>query len=154
MKRLDALAKWILKTLQADGKTTASWMAARMSMRKSSICDRLARLKGDGVIKGFTVILDEKKLGWAETTLAIIALESNRSTELKDFEDTMQDMPEVLECYMIKGSADFFVKFLSKDVEDEERLIRRIADMDNVRSIRAYEAIKCSFTRGPDPGNE
>lgn len=155
MKRIDALAKWMIKTLQGDARTSASEMARRMDMRIASLTERVKNLtERDKVITGFTIEVDEKKLGWNITTVAIIVLESNRSEELKAFEDMVFDMPEVLECQMIKGNADFFIKFLAKDLEDEDRIIRLLANSRNVKSIRAFETIRCAFRRGADPGNE
>lgn len=154
MKKIDMLAKWIIRTLQNDGKMPIRNLAKRAGIRQQSMAERIDRMKKNNLITGFTITVDEKKLGWNITALAVVALECNRNQQLVEFEDTVKGMPEILECHMIKGSADFFIKFVARDTEHEDLIVRKIAELENVRSIRSYETIRCAFSRGPDPGYE
>lgn len=154
MKKIDALTRWLVRTLQRDSKTTVAVMAKGAGVRKNTICDRLFRLKELGVITGYTITIDPEKFGWTVTGHALISLVSNQYEFLTFFEELMKSWPEITECHIVKGNDDFMIKYVAKDYEDEDKLIRRIANMENVKSIRAFQSIRESFSRGADPGYE
>ena len=154
MKKIDALTRWLVRTLQRDSKTTVGVMARGAGVRKNTICDRLFRLRQQGVITGYTITIDPNKLGYEVSGHALISLISNRTEYLTFFEEIMKSWPEVAECYLVKGNDDFMIKYFVKNYEDEDKLIRRIANMENVQSIRAFQSIRESFSRGADPGYE
>ena len=113
MDRFDA---GILKALQDDGRITWSELARRINLSASACQRRVEALLERGVIKRFTVALDEALLG--NHVKAFVAVNVDRqNTELaQDFQRKVQEHPNVQACHMISGGIDFMLEVVAPDL--------------------------------------
>jgi Lrp/AsnC family leucine-responsive transcriptional regulator len=81
-------------------------------------------MEADGVIQGYTVRIDPAAIGFTETVIVQVTLESHTDETLYDFGKTLEQIPEVLEAYLVSGDYDYYIRIAVKDTRDYERLLR------------------------------
>ncbi|MHA1722075.1 MAG: Lrp/AsnC family transcriptional regulator [Candidatus Baldrarchaeia archaeon] len=122
----------ILKELQRDGRVSFAEISRRIGVPDSTVYDRFTRLKDSGVIKGFTVILDDKKLGINIT--ALVGVET-RSENYGRVANELSRIDEVIEVYGVTGEFDLMVKIKAVSMEDLSRILNIIRSMNGVDDI-------------------
>lgn len=113
---MDKFDTKILALLQADGRMTWSELARRVNLSASACQRRVEALLESGVIRHFTVALDEARLG--NQVKAFVAVNVDRqNTELaKEFQRKLREHPNVQACHMISGSIDFMLEVVAPDL--------------------------------------
>ena len=118
---IDEMDRRILSLLQQDARLANAEIARRVGMAPSATLERLRKLEERGVIEGYEVRLDPRKLGLGLT--AFIYVKSND----KGGEDTgerLRQHPNALEVHHIAGEDCFLVKVRATDAEDLGRMLR------------------------------
>ena len=103
--QLDRLDRKILKELQRDGRISNVELASRVNLSESACLRRVRALEQAGLIERYVALLDPKKAGIAGNVFVQIALNREEQSELAAFEEAVQDLPEVMECYLMTGDA-------------------------------------------------
>ena len=101
--KLDRIDRRILHDLQADGRITNVELSRRAGISAPPCLRRVRALEEAGYILGYHADLDPKSLGFHVTVFAQVGLSSQAEPDLKAFEATVRDWPEVRECYMLAG---------------------------------------------------
>ena len=81
-------------------------------------------MESEGVIQGYTVRVDPPAIGLAETVIVQVTLESHTDETLYDFGKMLEQIPEVMEAYLVSGDYDYYIRIAVKDTRDYERLLR------------------------------
>jgi Lrp/AsnC family leucine-responsive transcriptional regulator len=76
------------------------------------------------VIQGYTVRVDPPSIGLADTVIVQVTLESHTDETLYDFGKILEQIPEVMEAYLVSGDYDYYIRIAVKDTRDYERLLR------------------------------
>ena len=104
---------------------------------------RVRRLETEGLIDRRVTLLNARKLGLKVNVFIQISLDKQRKAALDVFEREIAVLPEIMECYLMSGDADYLVRALVPDVDALERLIvRHITRIPGVASIRSSFALK------------
>ena len=101
-------------------------------MPDSTIYDRISRLKWKEIIKGFTVILDDKKLGI--NIIVLVGIET-RSENYSIVAKELSQIDEIIEVYGITGEFDLMIKIKATSIEDLSRILNVICPMKGVNDI-------------------
>ncbi|MBC7706718.1 MAG: Lrp/AsnC family transcriptional regulator [Rhodoferax sp.] len=123
-KEFDRLDFAILKVLLADSRQTLQQVGAQVGLSTTSCWNRIKRLEAAGAIQGYTVKLDLARLGYRDTVIVQVNLESHSDETLYEFGRVLEIIPEVLEAYLISGDYDYFIRIAVQDTRDYERLLR------------------------------
>ena len=123
-KEFDRLDIAILKVLLADSRQTLQQVGAQVGLSTTSCWNRIKRLEAAGTIQGYTVKLDLARLGYRDTVIVQVNLESHSDETLYEFGRVLETIPEVLEAYLISGDYDYFIRIAVQDTRDYERLLR------------------------------
>lgn len=123
-KEFDRLDFAILKVLLADSRQTLQQVGAQVGLSTTSCWNRIKRLEAAGAIQGYTVKLDLARLGYRDTVIVQVNLESHSDETLYEFGRVLETIPEVLEAYLISGDYDYFIRIAVQDTRDYERLLR------------------------------
>ncbi|WP_026120617.1 Lrp/AsnC family transcriptional regulator [Nocardiopsis potens] len=136
-RSLDATDRRLLAALQADGRAGYTELARKVAMSPSSVAERVRRLEEDGVITGYTAVVDPQRIG-----LPIMALVRLRhpTANYKPFHDLCAVMPEVLEAHHVTGEDCFVLKVAARSMTDLERLVGRIAALGSVTTSVVYSS--------------
>ena len=141
---LDAIDRRILETLQKQGRLSNQELSERVGLSPSASHRRVQRLEEEeGYIKGYVALLDPRKLGRTTTVFVEITLAGQADEVLDAFEKAVARIPEVLECHLMSGSADFLLKVAALDTEDFARIHRRsLATIPGVQGIQSSFALR------------
>ncbi len=132
---IDEMDRRILSLLQQDARLPNAEIARRVGMAPSATLERLRKLEERGVIKGYEVRLDPRKLGLGLTAFIYVRTQ-NKSGEV-DSGERLKQHPNVLEVHHIAGEDCYLVKVRAVDTEDLGRLLQReFSTMPNVASTR------------------
>ncbi len=137
---LDEVDVQLLSLLQQDGRITNADLAKRVGLSPPSVLQRVRVLEKAGLIKGYFGLLDPDKLGLRITALAMISLSLHQEQPIERFRRSINEIPEVLECYHVSGEFDFLLKIVVKDIRSYEQLIR-----ERLSKIKGIQQIKTSF---------
>jgi len=132
MNKMDEIDFKILKELQRDGRISFAEISRRIGVPDSTVYDRFTRLKDSGVIRGITVLLDDKKLGINIT--ALVGVET-RSENYSRVAKELSRIDEVIEVYGVTGEFDLMVKIKAVSMEDLSRILNVIRSMNGVDDI-------------------
>lgn len=141
--QLDATDRRILRVLQREGRISNADLAEKVALSPSACHRRVHRLESDGFIAGYVAILNARKIGKPTTVYVEIKLNSQSDEVLDAFEKGVARIPDVLECHLMAGSADFLLKLVAEDTEDFARIHRQylarlpgVAQMQSSFSLR------------------
>ncbi|MER9858377.1 Lrp/AsnC family transcriptional regulator [Mesorhizobium sp. M7A.F.Ca.US.011.01.1.1] len=139
---LDAIDMKIIAALQKNAKATTNDLAEAVGLSPSPCARRVRLLESAGVIKGYTVVLDQKKLGLPISAFASIKLERQREGDLDRFSQAVLRWPEVVDCYLMTGQRDYLMRIVVRDLEAYERFIKdKLTRLDNIASIESSFAL-------------
>ncbi len=110
---IDHTDRKILKYLIRDARMKVTDIASYVGMTSAAIHQRLAKIKKSGIIKGYNVNLDEKRLGYH--TCAFVGIFMDRNSHYKDIVTKLQRIDEVVEAHYTTGVYGLFVKLYAKD---------------------------------------
>lgn len=141
--QLDATDRRILQVLQREGRVSNAELADRIALSPSACHRRVQRLEEDGFIAGYVALVDPRKIGKTTTVFVEITLQSQSDEVLDAFERGVARIPDVLECHLMAGAADFLLKLVVADTEDYARIHRQylarlpgVAQMQSSFSLR------------------
>jgi Lrp/AsnC family leucine-responsive transcriptional regulator len=144
---LDAIDLRILGVLQREGRITNAELAERIHLSASACHRRVARLEADGVIGGYAAMLDPRAVGRRSTVFVEITLSGQSDELLEAFEREVALIPDVLECHLMAGTADYLLKVVARDTEDFARIHRRhLARLPGVAQMHSSFALRTVVT--------
>lgn len=137
---LDATDWQILDRLQHNARIANVDLAKEVFLSPSPCLARVRRLEESGVIKQHATLLDPLKIGLTVSVFIQVSLERQVESALENFERSIRDRPEVMECYLMTGDADYLLRIVMPDVQSLERFI-----LEHLTKIPGVASIKSSF---------
>lgn len=149
MAAADAKDHQIIRMLQENARMSLAELAARVNLAPPSVRERLTKLEKQGVIKGYSAVLDTKKLGLDVTVFMLVTLSDH--TQKQHVLDALGRVPEVLECHHIAGEENFLVKVKTASIATLEDLLSRIFGLGGVAKTRSIIVLATYFEDRPPP---
>lgn len=135
---LDDLDRRILAALQENNRLSFAELAQRVASSAASCMRRVRRLREQGIILADVALIDPQAVGRSLTAVVNVELESERLDLIDAFKREMRSTPEVTQCYMVTGDADFVVMVVVEDVAAFEAFTRqRLYANPNIRKFRS-----------------
>jgi Lrp/AsnC family leucine-responsive transcriptional regulator len=113
---LDKTDAAILDLLQTDSSLANSDLAAQVGLSPSACLARTKRLRERGVVRDFTALVDQDKVGLPVTTFTFVILAKHSRKAAETFLKRIAQMPQVMECYNVTGRADYLLKIVAPDI--------------------------------------
>lgn len=123
---VDAVDRELIACLVEDGRAGYGALGDRIGLSASAVKRRMDRLIADGVITGFTVVLDPLSLG--HTTEAYVEVHCRGTISPQDLRAAFERVPEVHSAATISGQADAMLRIVARDVRDLERALERVRE--------------------------
>lgn len=143
---LDETDRRILRTLQKEGRITNSDLAEKVNLSASACHRRVQRLESEGIIKDYVALLDPRQVGRRATVFVEITLSGQSDAILADFEREVSRVPDVLECHLMAGTADYLLKVVVEDTDDFAAIHRRyLARLPGVARLQSSFALRTVF---------
>jgi Lrp/AsnC family transcriptional regulator len=122
--KIDLFDRRILALLQEDATLPMTELARRVGLSTSPCWRRVRRLTEAGVIKRQMAVLDRHLLGLDFVVYAYVKLAGNSRKNLQAFEAEVVRWPEVVQCELMTGAADYLIKVVVADVVAYDRFLR------------------------------
>ena len=136
----------ILARLQQDARISNVELARAVHLSPSPCLTRVRALEAAGYIHRYVTLLDPKRIGLTVSVLVQVTLEKQIEPALETFEKAVRERPEVMECYLMTGDADYLLRVLVPDVPAFERFIleflSRVPGVGNIKSSFALKQVK------------
>lgn len=143
---LDETDRRILRVLQREGRITNAELAEKVHLSASACHRRVARLEAEGVIREYVALLDPRKVDRRSTVFVEISLSGQSDALLAEFERAVARIPDVLECHLMAGTADYLLKVVAEDTDDFARIHRQhLARLPGVARLQSSFALRTVF---------
>lgn len=129
---MDQIDVRLLELLQLDGRVAISELSKKLSLSRPSISERLSRLEEKGIIEGFSARVSPKAIG--RNVLVFIQLSELRIHSYSDFEKSIQEDPDIIECHRLTGGVSYLLKAAVTGMEHLSQLIDRLLPYGNVNT--------------------
>jgi DNA-binding Lrp family transcriptional regulator len=140
---VDDVDKRILEELQANAKLTNVALSERVHLSPSPCLARVRALERAGVIDRYVTLLNPLAIGLGVSVFISITLERQVKVALDSFEQAIASRPEVMECYLMTGDADYLLRVVVPNVQALERFILdQLTEIPGIANIRSSFALK------------
>ena len=140
---LDRIDRRILEVLQRRGRISNAELSEEANLSPSACHRRVQRLERAGIIRDYVALLDPRKMGRPTTVFVEITLSGQADEVLDAFEREVAKIPDVLECHLMAGTADYLLKVVALDTEDFARIHRRsLARLPGVAQMHSSFALR------------
>ena len=140
---LDATDRRILAVLQKEGRITNAELSERVNLSPSACHRRVQQLEEAGYIDKYVALLNTRKMGKPTTVFVEITLQSQAEDLLDAFEREVARVPDILECHLMAGTADYLLKIMAEDTEDFARIHRQhLSRLPGVRQMQSSFALR------------
>ena len=142
---LDRTDYRILHHLQNNARISNTELADAVGLSPSPCLRRVKALELAGVLKRYAAIVDAKAVGLPISVFVSVSMNRQERVGLESFEATIASYKEVMECYLMTGTADYLVRVVVPDLESYERFLAdkltRIPGIANIQSSFALKQV-------------
>lgn len=114
---IDKIDKDILERLQEDASISNLELSKKVDISPSACLSRTKKLREDGIIRQYTILADERKLGIEMQAFALVNLVSMKAGMIQSFMELVEGHPQIQECYTLTGSHDYLLKIVARDTQ-------------------------------------
>ncbi len=146
VRELDRIDRNILRTLQKNGRISYVDLASEVGLSTTPCLERVRRLEKDGVIRGYTAILEPQLLEAGLLVFVEISLTYRSGTVFDDFKREVLKIPHVMECHLVSGDFDYLIKARISEMSAYRELLGELLlalpNVDKSRSYIVMEEVK------------
>jgi Lrp/AsnC family leucine-responsive transcriptional regulator len=137
---LDAIDRKILARLQENARIANVELSEAVGLSPAPCLRRVRALEERGVIRKHVTLLDPTAVGLPVSVFVNVSLERQIEKVLRRFESAILTRPEVMECYLMTGDADYLLRVVCADLAAYERFL-----LDHLTQVPGVAAIRSSF---------
>ena len=135
---LDEIDLRLLRCLQEDASISMDELAGRANLSRNACWRRVKRMEERGAIRGRVALVDPEKLGVGTLVLANVKLSAHGRANLEKFIESIKRLPNVLECFILMGEQDFFLKIAVRDIYEYERFFfKELSAIEGVAEVKS-----------------
>jgi Lrp/AsnC family leucine-responsive transcriptional regulator len=136
---LSALDRRILRALQRNGRMSNAALAREVGLSPAACWTHTKDLFERGVIRGIRALLDPEAVGRGTLVLVGVVLDRSTPESFAAFEQAVRTLDQVLECVLVAGEVDYFLRIRVRDLAAFNRLhSERIIALPGVRQVRTF----------------
>lgn len=137
---MDKIDYKILKCLQSNARNKASAISNEIHLSVSAVLERIHKMEKSNVIKSYTIIVDQKKLGNDVSALMEVSLEHPKFYE--SFTQAIKCNPNIVSCDYLTGDFDFMIKIVCQSSDHLEKIHREIKSLEGVSATKTHFVLK------------
>ena len=137
----------ILKLLRENGKFTTRQIASKLLMPVTTVHNRIRKMQCNGVIKGYSVLVDHKKMGNTISAFVSIKVKNDpaNGVKLPDLVERINSIKGVEEVHNVTGETDIVAKIMAKSTEElNEILLKDIMNIEGVNKTQTSIVLSSS----------
>ncbi|HCW54487.1 MAG TPA: Lrp/AsnC family transcriptional regulator [Clostridium sp.] len=137
---MDKIDIKILECLKKNARIKASTISKEIHLSVSAVLERIHKMEDNGVIRDYTIVVDEGKLGYGTSALMEVSLDHPKYYD--SFTEAIKENINVVFCYYLTGEFDFMLKILCKTSDELEKIHREIKSIEGVCNTKTYFILK------------
>ena len=124
-------------------------LAESVNLSPTPCARRIKQLEDAGVITGYSVTTDPRKLGYQLSVYIAISMDKHTAERFSNFEKKLREFPEVVSCSIVTGrSEDYLIKALVKDMAHyEEFLLHRLNRIEGIAQVHTSFELRQVFEK-------
>lgn len=146
--KLDRTDLKILKILQENSKITNLELSKRIGLSPAPTLERVKKLENNNVIQSYHAVVEPGAIGLNVKTFVLVDLAWQKENALNQFLEKIKAIPEITECFIITGEADFLIKTVCKDIPTYEQLLfktlSQIEEIERLKTLMTLSTVKDS----------
>jgi len=132
----------ILRLLQSNADRSSAEVAEELNMSQSPCWRRINHLMQQEVIQKKVALVNREKLGMDLVAFSTINLRETRRKNLEEFEASVMQFEEVVECYTMTGAWDYMLKIIVRDIRQYEKFVRsKLLELPMIGEIHSHLAV-------------
>jgi len=136
--KLDHIDHKILRYLQENARITNADLAEKVGLSPTPCLRRLRRLEAEGIVRGYHTEVNREALGINVTVIILVKLEKEDDTTLREFETAIKKRSEVIECYLVTGKFDYFLRVVVPSLAAYEAFLSEtMLRMPNIATVES-----------------
>ena len=148
---LDEFDLKIISALAEEGRMSWSELSDRIGLSQTPTLRRVRALEAQGFITGYHAVIDEAKLGGAISVFVSVTLNAQTEDALATFEAHVAEMPSVMTCFMMTGTADYLMRVVVPNLQAFQAFISKLACVPGVARLTSSFAVKQVVRRTAPP---
>jgi Lrp/AsnC family leucine-responsive transcriptional regulator len=144
--KLDKIDLKILRILQDNSKITNLDLSKKIGLSPAPTLERVKKLEQTGIIESYHALINAKAIGLNVKTFVLVSLAWQMENALDKFLDKVREIPEIVECYIITGEADFLMKIVTKDIPSYEHILfktlSQIEEIERLKTLMTLSTVK------------
>lgn len=138
MINLDLTDRKILNLLQQNSKANIKEIALKIGLTQTPTYERIKRLEKTGVIKNYIAVLDKEKVGYSIEVFCQVTLLVHSKEMITRFENAINKIDEVMECFHVAGNYDYLLKVIVKDMNSYQAFLKnKLSVLDSVANVQS-----------------
>ncbi|GHC75708.1 Lrp/AsnC family transcriptional regulator [Limoniibacter endophyticus] len=140
---LDRIDRNIVNALSVNGRMSMAELAIHVGLSKTPVQARVKRLEQEGVIKGYSALIDRELIGEGHLAFVQVKLSDTRSEALASFNNAVRQIEEVEQCHMMAASFDYLLKVRTTSIAAYRRVLgERISALPHVAQTSTFVAME------------
>lgn len=131
---MDKIDYEILSCLKENARENATNIGAKINLSTSAVIERIKKFEASGLIKQYTILLDQHTLGG--DLMAFISVRLEHPKYYENFVELINSHNSIAECYYIAGDFDFIIKIITKNAQSLEDILNYIKSIEGVSLTR------------------
>ncbi len=140
--KIDRLDLRILSKLQEDASLSLGDLSQEVGLSPNACWKRLKRMESQQLIERRVAILSRRRLGLRVTAFVAVRTDQHDEEWLESFAAAIREIPEVVEFYRMSGDIDYMLKVVCSDIDDYDRIYRKIIRSTKLRDVSAFFAME------------
>ncbi|HWH00293.1 MAG TPA: Lrp/AsnC family transcriptional regulator [Pilimelia sp.] len=146
---MDAIDLTLIELLRGNARLSYAELARQVGLSAPAVHERVGKLEGAGVIRGYRAEVDPEAVGLGVTAFIGLAQDSGR--ECDDVLDDLRTLPEVESCYFMAGSESYLLVVRLGTIAELEHLIVQLNRMPGVSATHTRIALSAKWEHRPPP---
>lgn len=146
--RLDKIDLKILKILQENSKITNLELSKNIGLSPAPTLERVKKLEMTNIVESYHAHVNAQAIGLNVKTFVLVSLAWQMQNALDRFVAKIQEIDEIVDCFIITGEADFLMKIVCKDIPTYENLLfktlSQIEEIERLKTLMTLSTIKSS----------
>jgi len=135
---LDLIDKKIINLLQQNSKANIKEIALKIGLTQTPTYERIKRLEKSGVIQKYIAVLNKEKVGFAIEVFCQVTLLVHSKELITKFENSVDKIEEIIECFHVAGNYDYLLKVIVKDMKSYQFFLKnKLSVLDSVGNVQS-----------------
>ncbi len=130
----------ILKSLRQNARLTASSISEEIGLSVSAVIERIKKLENSGVIKGYTIDVDQAKMG--NTMVALMDVSLKHPDYYDGFVELVKENDSIEACYYQTGEFDFVLRIVTDNTEGLDNVYKVIKGYEGVANTETHIVLR------------